>query len=140
MPDPVRIDGAKLTLTVGTVELNLNATSARLSNEEKSAAVLTFADALAGLNRQYFILVTSIQSTSVGSFWRLVWDNVPGTLLSFTLRPHGNAVATAEQPHFTVQVKLGPKPDLGGEAGIQVTQTFETRLEVEGVPLLKTTA
>lgn len=128
-----RIKGAALALSFGGTDYWADATSVTLENEEASSDVTTFADAAAGGARQFFFNVSAIQSTAAGSFWRYVWDNT-GNSVAFRYAPHGNATATADQPHYLGTAKVGPKPTLGGEAGANTTFTFEVRFDVEGVP------
>lgn len=135
MAGPVRVGGKKLSLTIGSVELHLEATSAVLDNEEASSDVTTFADADAGGARQHFINVTAVQSVQADSFWRYVWAHT-GETAAFVLRPQGNVVATSDQPHFTGTLTIGPKPTLGGDAGAKKDQTFTTRMDVDGEPVL----
>lgn len=135
MTGPTRIGGKKLSLTIGGVEIHAEASKATMKNEEASADVTTFADAEEGGGRQFYIEITSVQSTDSDSFWRYLWAHT-GETAAFTLRPHGNEDPTADQPHFTGTLTIGPKPDLGGEAGLKKTQTFDTRLDVDGIPTL----
>lgn len=136
MPGPARIKGTKLTLDLaGTIQLNLQTTNVLMDNEEASGGVTTFADADEGGARQHFLTVTGVQSTEQDSFWRYAWAN-PGLEVAFRYRPHGNAVATAAQPHFTGTLVLGPRPALGGEAGRQNEFTFDYRMDIVGVPTM----
>lgn len=136
MAGPIAVGGKKLSLEVGAIELHCEATSARLSSEDAPEDQITFCDADEGNVGQYFISVTAKQSTAASSFWRYLWAN-PNELVEFTLRPHGNEVATADQPHVTGQLWTpARKPDLGGEASRTASQTFETRLNLEGEPVL----
>lgn len=132
---PERIKGAKLTVTLGGIDVDVNASNVRMSNEALEGDVVTFDDARKGGTRQHFLTITALQSTSTDSFWRYLWANT-GLEAPFVFRPHGNAVATAAQPHFTGTVKIPAKPDIGGEAGATVTWTFDTRLDLVGEPVL----
>lgn len=136
-PAPVAVDGKKLTLTIGTVELHIQAMKAILDNEEAEASTVTFEEANQGGGRNYFIDLTAIQSLDAQSWWRFSWDN-PGVEATFTLRPAGNAAASATQPHFTGKITMPPRPKLGGEAGVDVRQTFDQKLMCVGVPVMKT--
>lgn len=135
MSGSARIKGAALALSFGGTEYWADATSVILDNEEADGDVTTFADAAAGGARQFFFTLSAIQSLASGSFWRYVWANTGGSA-AFRYAPHGNAIATADQPHFTGTVKIGSKPSLGGDAGASNTFTFETRFDVEGAPVL----
>lgn len=136
MPSSTRIKGKSLTLKLGTTDYAIDATSVVLESEEADNDVTTFADAAAGAVRQWFFTITAIQSTDAASFWRYLWDN-SGTTAAYVFAPHGNAVPSASQPHFTGNVTIGPKPNIGGEANS--TFTFEYRLDCNEAPTLDTT-
>lgn len=135
MTGPARIKGTKLSLTIGTTEVHEEGTSVVMDNEEADSDVTTFADAEAGGARQHFLTISATQSVQGDSFWRMIWANT-GEDAAFVFRPHGNVVATADEPHFTGTLKIGPKPTLGGDAGTTSTFTFETRFDIEGEPVL----
>ena len=133
MPSSTRITGAKLFLRFGTTDHAADITSYLLTNEEADQNVVTFADAAEGGKRQYKLNGSAIQSTESTSFWSYVWANT-GQTVAFTLAPHGNSSATAAQPHFTGTVRIGQKPDIGGEAGITNEFTFDFEWDVIGTP------
>lgn len=134
-----RIKGSKLLLTMDGTDYWADAIKVELDNEEASGDVTTFEDAAAGGARQFFFTVTALQSTAASSFWRWLWENT-GETVPAVYAPHGNAVATADQPHFEGSVTVGPKPKIGGEAGASTTYTFDYRLDCTAEPTLKTTA
>lgn len=131
-----RIKGNKLPiLTLGSpgAEYAADFLSAVITNEEADSDVITFEDAANGGGRQYFLNFTAIQSTAATSFWTYTWDNT-GDEVAATYAPHGNAVATVAEPHFVFVVKVGPKPDIGGEASTSASSafTFEGQWEIVG--------
>lgn len=128
-----RIKGAKIALSFGGIDYWADATNVELDNEEASGDVVTFADVEAGGARNFFFNLTAIQSTQTGSFWRYLWANT-GTIVAYRYAPHGNAVATADEPHFLGTVKIGAKPKVGGAAG--ATAAFDARLEAQEEPTL----
>lgn len=132
-----RIKGAALTLKIGTpaVEYMADVTACTLENEESSGGVTTFEDAQTGGRRQYYFNISAIQSTDPTSLWREIWDH-SGEKVAFTYAPHGNEVPTDAQPHFVGEVTIGPKPNIGGEAGAQNEFVFESRWDIEGTPVL----
>jgi hypothetical protein len=130
-----RIKGAALGLTIDGVDYWADVTSVVFDNEEASGDVTTFADAAAGGARQHFASISAIQSVETASFWRYVWANT-GAEAAYKYAPHGNAVASADQPHLIGTLKIGPKPSLGGEAGASNTFTFDTRFDINGEPTL----
>jgi hypothetical protein len=133
-----RIKGRQLSLKIGTpsVDYWADATSVVMDNEELDADTVTFEDAAEpGGARQYFFNITATQSTATASLWRKIWEST-GEEVPFTYAVHGNAVPTVEQPHMIGTVKIGPRPSLGGEAGRDVTYTFESRWDIVGTPTL----
>lgn len=138
MAGSTRIKGKALGFKLGTPAKDYWADniSCVLDNEEKDADVVTFADVDGDGARQFFLAVSGITSTDIDSFWRYVWENAGDAEVPFVFAPHGNAVATAAQPHFTGNCTIGPKPAIGVEAAN--TSQFETRFDVDGVPTLDT--
>lgn len=135
MAGSTRIKGTKLQLKIDATDYWADVTSVTLENEEADGDVTTFEDASLGGAVTYFLNITAIQSTATASFWRMVWENT-GDEVAFIYAPHGNATASATEPHFTGTVKIGSKPFIGGEAG--TTYTFETRMDIIGVPTMVT--
>jgi hypothetical protein len=107
-----------------------------MSSDDKDDSDLTFEEASSGDTKDYTAKVTALFSTEVGSFWRLLWDN-PGTEFTVTWGPHGNAVPSADEPHFTMTLKADGKPPFSQEArrGKQ-RETFDYELEVTAGPVL----
>lgn len=135
-----RIKGRQLALQFDATDYWADATACTLDNEEAEGDVTTFADAAEqGGARQYFLNITAVQSTDTESFWRYVWEHT-GEDVPFIYAPHGNETPTEAQPHFTGNCTIGPRPAIGGEAGRETTFTFETRFDVDGVPVMDTGA
>ncbi len=132
-----RIKGVALTLKVGSpaVDYKCEVTACTITNEEADSDVQTFCDAAEGGARDYFLNITGVQSTDKLSLWSMIWEKA-GDTVAFTYAPHGNAVASEDQPHFIGTVVIGPKPEIGGEAGRGNTFTFESQWTIEGVPTL----
>lgn len=124
MAGSTRITGAKLWLRLGTTDQAADIVSYTLTNEEADSNTVTFGDAMEGGKRQWKLNGSAIQSTDSTSFWSWVWANT-GVTVAFTIAPHGNSSPTSAQPHFTGNVKIGRKPDLGGEAGASNEFTFD---------------
>lgn len=137
MASSTRIKGVALTLKLGAVPTDYKAdvTKCTITNEEADSGVVTFEDAASGGARKYLLNISAIQSTDADSLWSYIWTN-SGTKVAFVFAPHGNATATADQPHFTGNVWIGPKPEIGGEAGQGNTYVFDTQWEIEGTPTL----
>lgn len=135
MSGSARIKGAALALIIGGTDQWADSTSVVLDNEEADGDVTTFADAAEGGARQFFFAISAIQSTATGSFWSYVWANT-GAKAACRYAPHGNAIATADEPHFLGTLTIGPKPQLGGEAGVKNTFKFEVRFDLDAEPVL----
>jgi hypothetical protein len=112
-----RIAGHTLSFLVGTTEYMADATNVTLTWDDAESGTVSFLDALNGGAFQATIKGTAIQSTTATSFWRYGWANV-GTIVPFKFAPNGNTTASADQPIFTGNVKIGKRPDLGGDAQI----------------------
>lgn len=130
------IKGRDLVFQIDGVDHYCDIRQAVMTSEDRSSDDMTFCDT-AG-DRQHFFNVTANQSTASGSFWRMIWENT-GEEVPFVFAPHGNLTASEDEPHFTGTVTIGPKPDLGGQAGRQNTYSFEARFDIDGVPDLVTT-
>lgn len=106
----------------------------RIKSEDKDDSDLTFEEAAQGTTKDYTIELTAIQSTEAGSLWKYLWDN-PGVEVAAVYGPHGNAVPSATQPHFTMTVKASGKPELGGEAKRSKERfSFDYTMEVTAGP------
>lgn len=123
--------GKDLSLLIDGEEVNLEATSVNLENEEADTDAVTFAELASGTPLQWFFTVEAVADYGSGSFWSSLWDN-SGTDVAFVFKPYGNATATAAQPHFTGTCTINAKPPIGGTAN--EVFTFEARLDVEGEP------
>lgn len=132
-----RIRGKQLLLKIGATDYWCDTTEAVLDSEEAKGGTVTFCDAAAGGGRQYFFKIEAIQSTDTASMWSYLWDH-SGERVPFVYAPWGNAAPSVAQPHFTGFVTLGPRPAIGGKAGDDEF-TFETRWDVDGVPVKVTT-
>jgi len=107
-----------------------------ITSDDKDDADLTFEEAATGLTKVYAVEISAIQSTATGSLWRYLWDN-PGIEVAAVYGPHGNAVPSASQPHFTFTLKAGGKPEIGGEAKRSKERyTFDYEMEVLVGPTL----
>lgn len=130
-----RIKGAALGLTIGGTDYWADVTKCEVDNEPAEAGVVTFQDAANGGSRQHFMNIGAIQSLQTDSLWRYIWAHT-GENVAYKYAAHGNAIATADQGHLTGTLTIGPKPKIGGEAGLAVDQVFETRWDIDGEPVL----
>lgn len=135
MPSSTRIKGQNLTLTIDGDDYAMDATSITLTNEDKDGEVRTFADVTPP--KQWYFEIEGIQSTATNSLWSLLWNEDGTEGISYVFKPHGNATASASQPHFTGTVSVKGKPPIGGTA--DTTFTFTYRLECDQEPTMDTT-
>lgn len=133
-----RIYGNTLLLKLGGTDYWSDVAEYSLEPKSSDKDTLTFADAAAGATSDWVLKGKAIQSTDPASLWSKVWDE-SGTVVDFILAPHGNEAPTANQPHFTGKVKIGPKPAIGTSAGEDKGATFDFEWEVKGEPVKKTT-
>ena len=106
-----RIKGKSIVFYVNDTEF-----SGAVSNVTFSSAVgtLGFGDYEDSLD--YTCTVTGFQDTAASSLWSELFAT-PGLPLTISYAPHGNAVPTTAQPHFTATGYAETIPDLGGAAG-----------------------
>ena len=130
-----RIKGVSLLLDIDEVEYDCDVTACSITNEESDDDVVTFCDVAEGDNYDYVLNIEGIQSTDEDSLWSYIWDHT-GDEVAFVYAPHGNATASKNEPHFTGTVKIGPPPEIGGEAGKDNTYTFESEWEIVGKPAI----
>jgi hypothetical protein len=141
MVTSTRIKANALQLTIDGTDYWADFSSVMMQSEEAASDVTTFYDASLGGRRDFFFTVSGVQSTEDGSFWRAMWADA-GTEVAFIYAPHGNATASADQPHFTGTLRLPPQGALmlGGEASPDGTFSFDgARMDVVGDVTLDTT-
>lgn len=124
--------GKDLSLTFEGDEVNLEATAVLMDNEDADSDAITFAELADGDALQWFFAITAVSDYGASSFWTFCWDNA-GEDVDFVFKPYGNATPTTAQPHFTGTATVNKKPPVGGEAGSVFT--FETRFDIQGVPV-----
>lgn len=120
----------KLTLSIDGDEVAPEVSSAVIRSAETDSDFISFADAAAGGGRTYVLALTFVQDAEAGSLWDKVWA-AAGTEVDVVVRPYGNAVVSATQPHFEGTVVI-TEPDgdlLGGEADPSTTARFTTEVE-----------
>lgn len=111
----------------------------RITSDDKDDSDLTFLEASTGETKDYKVVVTALQSTALTSLWRDIWDN-PGTEVVATYGPYGNAVPSADKPHFLMTLKPNGRPEIGVEAKRAKDRgDFEYTYEVTAGPTLVTT-
>jgi hypothetical protein len=120
----------RLTILVNSVERAAEVSTVKITSADTSADFVSFADAAAGGGKDWFLELTAVQDPgSATSIWSLAWLT-SGTEYAVIVRPYGNAVATATQPHFTgnVLVEL-PDDVLGGDADASTSQRWTSDMK-----------
>jgi len=127
-----RINGNRLSLTFGAIEINCDSTSVVLDNEDADAELVTFGDVVAGNDRRWYFAISGLPDYAAGSFWSLLWDTPAYTPIPYEFNPYGVTTPTPATPKFTGQVTRDQPPPIGGAAG--QTWSFETRLTCTASP------
>lgn len=124
---------ARLSLTINSVEYNMDLQSAEIVSEEADNDVTTFADLAAGGSYDYFLDIEAISDYATGSLWEYVWSNEGTTDVEYLVKPYGNATASTTQPHFSGTLTIpGGTASIGGKAG--EVFSFEARFTLDGKP------
>ncbi|WP_311210906.1 MULTISPECIES: hypothetical protein [unclassified Aeromicrobium] len=113
----------------------------RIGGEDKDAGDLTFAEVDAGSIQDPVLKLKFIQSTASTSLHQFLLDN-QGALVEAVYAPHGNATASATQPHFKVtNLKIEGIPEIGGDVNKEaVGYESEVELKAKGGTLTKVTS
>jgi hypothetical protein len=137
VPGSTRIHGNALAFKLGDNDVDywMDFQKVALTNDDSDNGTTTFYDAAHGGSRLWYFDVTVVQSTETTSAWRWMWDKV-GQEVAFTYAPHGNATATADQPHFIGTCKVKHRPVLGGEAQVEGDYTADAQIDIIGTPTL----
>jgi hypothetical protein len=141
MATSTRIKANALLLSIDGTDYWADFSSVVLQSEDASSDVTTFYDASLGGRRDFYLTVSGVQSTEAASFWRAMWADA-GTEVAFIYAPHGNATASADQPHFTgtVRIPAAGSFQLGGEASADGTFAFDgVRMDIVGDVTIDTT-
>jgi len=125
--------GASLSLTINSVEYNLETKSVQILAEEADNDATTFGDLAAGGSFDWFMEVEAVSDYATGSLWEYVWSNEGDTDVAYILKPYGGT-ATASKPHFSGTLTIpGGQASIGGTA--DETFSFEVRFALDGKPL-----
>lgn len=133
-----RVKGNALSMLVDGVDRWVDCTSVVMDGEDLTIGPNLHGTVRAVRVRDWFE-VEAVQSTAASSFWTFLYEH-QGQDVPFAYAPHGNAVATTDEPHFTGILTVPGPPRLGGEAGRKVDQVFTVRLHIIQGPLRVTTA
>lgn len=124
------IGSRKLTLEIDGEEVAPDVSAATIESSETDSDFVSFEQAASGGGRTYVLKLTIAQDAAADSLWSQVWDNA-GSDIPVTVRPYGNTLASATEPHFEGTVTI-TEPDgelLGGEADPSTTQVFTIEVE-----------
>jgi len=80
----------------------------------------------------YTCEISGFQDFAAASLWTTLFAN-PGAEIDLTFAPHGNAVASTTQPHFTATGYAETIPDFGGAAGEYFVYDLTIKLNAKPV-------
>lgn len=139
-------------MTIDGVDYWADLSSVELQSEPAASESETFYDASLGGRPDWYFTVSGVQSTESTSFWMAMWNNA-GEEVEYVYAPHGNATASADEPHFRSEDDTSPTPVvvstvripmrgsfvIGGQASNDGTFSFEgVRMDIIGEPFLAT--
>ncbi len=131
-----RVKGNALSFLLDEADYWADAVSVVMDGEDEPVRILMAPDASQRI--AWWFDVEAVQSTAAASFWTFLYEH-EGQAIPFAYAPHGNPLPTPDEPHFTGVLTVPPPPRLGGAAGVDVEQTFTTRLPIVSGPLRVTT-
>lgn len=121
-----RIKGKSIIFEVDGTEYQGGVSNVTFSSAVNTLGFGDYEDSL-----DFTCAVTGFQDTAAASFHSWLFDN-PGVSVSILYAPHGNATATAAQPHFTATGYAEVVPAIGGAAGEFFT--FDVNFILDGKP------
>lgn len=121
-----RLKGKNIVFKVGTTDYAGSVKSVVFSSAVGEMGFGDYADSL-----DYTCAVTGFQDFAANSLWSTLFTT-PGADLTLTFAPHGNAVPSATQPHFTATGYAEAIPDMGGAAGEYFT--YDLTIKLDGKP------
>lgn len=127
-----------LVLSIGGTDYTADVSKCAITSGAADSDFLSFADAAAGGNREYKLVMTMRQDLVAASLWDKIWT-AAGTSAAVIVKPYGGAAASATNPHFSGNVTI-TEPDgdlIGGEA--DASTTARQTVDVEWVFAAKPT-
>ena len=118
----VSINGTQFGTSLNSAELTIEA-----DDLETTAFGGTFRTRVGGL-KSASVTLNFMQDFAAASLWNTLFTT-PGASLSLTFAPHGNAVPSTTQPHFTATGYAETVPDMGGAAGEYFTYDLTIKLD-----------
>ncbi len=123
------LTGRFLKITVAATEYDTQVFECVVVGKDADASNVTFKEASEGGGRDYVAKIKLTQDQAASTLWTLMWDS-PGTDVAVVLKPYGNAVPTASQPHWSFSCTIKEADDLfGGEANPSPTERWQTEVE-----------
>jgi hypothetical protein len=128
-----RVKANSITITVDGDDYTADLSSIMLQSEEASSDTSSFADAALGGASDWYIEMSGITSTDVGSFFVVCWNN-PGDEVPFVLT---SSSPTASDFTGTLRIPAQGRLPFGGDASADGTFSWSgVRFEVVGAPVL----
>lgn len=115
-------------------------TNARWNSADADSDTLTFAEALAGTNKDWFFQGTGLQDDGAdgSAFFTFVENNV-GASVGVTIMPQGNTTASTTQPHRTQTCTVAEFDGdfFGGDANASTSfkNTFDFSWKADAKPV-----
>jgi len=122
-----RIKGKSIVFEVDGTEYAGGVSNVTFSSSVDTLGFGAYEDSL-----EFTATVEGFQDVAAASLWSKLFD-APGVEMDLTFAPHGNAVASVEQPHFTATGYAETVPDLGGAAGEFFT--YDMNIILTGKPV-----
>jgi hypothetical protein len=129
MAASTRIKAQNIHFKIGGTDYACDANMVDLSLGDSPGDVQTFCEVRTG--GEWALQLDGITSGDDTSLYRLLWDNF-GTEVAFSIQPQGNAVATADAPHYEGVVVFNQLPPLALTSN--ETATFSVTLRVVNTP------
>jgi hypothetical protein len=109
MAASTRIKAQNIHFNIGGTDYACDANLVQLTLDDAPGDIQTFCEVRVG--GQWSLQLDGITSGEVTSLYRILWDNF-GTEVGFSIQPQGNAVATADAPHYEGVVRFDQLPPL----------------------------
>ncbi|CAB4138327.1 hypothetical protein UFOVP332_9 [uncultured Caudovirales phage] len=129
MAASTRIKAQNIHFRIAGTDYACDANLVQLTLDDAPGDVQTFCEVRVG--GQWSLQLDGITSGESTSLYRLLWDNF-GTEVAFSVQPQGNAVATAEAPHYEGTVVFDQLPPLALVSN--ETAVFSVTLQVKNTP------
>jgi hypothetical protein len=129
MAASTRIKASNIIFKIGGVDYACDANMVELTLDDAPGDVQTFCEVRVG--GQWSLQLDGITSGDSDSLYRILWDNF-GTEVAFVVAPNGNAVESANEPHYTGVVVFDQLPPLSLTSN-EITK-FSVTLTVKATP------